>query len=62
MLFRSIADAHADLADVLLAADKPEAAQSEFQRALDLYERKGHLVGSARMRARQEELAGATPA
>jgi len=57
-----IADAHADLADVLLAADKPEAAQSEFQRALDLYERKGHLVGSARMRARQEELAGATPA
>jgi class 3 adenylate cyclase/tetratricopeptide (TPR) repeat protein len=53
-----VADAHADLADVLQLAGKPEGARSEFERALELYERKGHLVGAESMRARLAELAG----
>jgi class 3 adenylate cyclase/tetratricopeptide (TPR) repeat protein len=54
-----VADAHADLADVLQLAGKSEGARSEFERALELYERKGHLVGAEKMRARLAELAGA---
>jgi len=51
-----VADAHADLADVLLAAGRPEQARSEFQQALEVYERKGHLVGAEKMQARLAEL------
>ena len=50
-----VADAHADLANVLLAAGKADEAEAEFQRALALYERKGHLVGAEKMRARLAE-------
>ncbi|MGH2462772.1 MAG: ATP-binding protein [Candidatus Limnocylindria bacterium] len=57
-----VAAAHADLAKVLLAAGKLDGARSEFQRALDVYERKGHVVGAGKMRARLADLAGATPA
>jgi class 3 adenylate cyclase/tetratricopeptide (TPR) repeat protein len=53
----NVADAHADLANVLVAAGKPEEAAVEFRRALELYERKGHLVGAGKMRARLAELA-----
>jgi tetratricopeptide (TPR) repeat protein len=53
-----VADAHADLADVLQLAGQSEGARSEFERALELYERKGHLVGAESMRARLAELAG----
>jgi len=52
-----VADAHADLASVLVAAGKPGEATPEFQRALELYQRKGHLVGAEKMRARLGELA-----
>ena len=44
------ADAHWDLADVLrLAGRDPEAAE-ELRAALELYERKGHLVGAEKSR------------
>jgi class 3 adenylate cyclase/tetratricopeptide (TPR) repeat protein len=46
-----VADTHADLAVVLQAAGKEEEAVAERHRALELYERKGHLVGAERMRA-----------
>jgi tetratricopeptide (TPR) repeat protein len=57
-----VADAHADLAGVLLAAGRLDEAKSEVQRALEVYERKGHVVGAAKMRDRLAELPGATPA
>jgi tetratricopeptide (TPR) repeat protein len=56
-MLAQVADAHADLADVLVAADSTEEAKLEFQRALELYERKGHLVGAGKMRVRLAELA-----
>ena len=40
------ATAHADLADVLRRAGRAEEAAHELRRALELYERKGHLVGA----------------
>lgn len=60
-MLAQVADAHADLANVLLAADNTEEAGSEFQRALELYERKGHLVGAEKMRVRLAELADDSP-
>jgi tetratricopeptide (TPR) repeat protein len=56
-----VADGHADLATVLRAAGKAEEAEAEFQRALELYERKGHLVGAEQMRARLAEVTGTVP-
>jgi class 3 adenylate cyclase len=56
------ADAHADLADVLELAGNPDEARSEFQRALEVYARKGHLVGAEKMRARLASLPGARTA
>lgn len=56
------ADAHADFAEVLLAAGKRDEALAELRVALDLYQRKGHLVGVGRVEARLAELSGASPA
>jgi class 3 adenylate cyclase/tetratricopeptide (TPR) repeat protein len=53
-----VGDAHADLATVLAAAGKRQEAKTEFQHALEVYERKGHLVGAEKMRVRLAELAG----
>ncbi|MGH3019978.1 MAG: adenylate/guanylate cyclase domain-containing protein [Gaiellaceae bacterium] len=44
-------DALLDLADVLLAGDRPTEAVAVVKRALSLYERKGNLVSAARTRA-----------
>jgi len=51
-----VADAHADLASVLVAAGKPGQAIAELRVALELYERKGHLVGAEKTRGRLAEL------
>jgi hypothetical protein len=51
-----IADAHADLAEVLKLANRNAEAIAELRVALELYERKGHLVGADRMRAQLAEL------
>jgi class 3 adenylate cyclase len=51
-----IADAHADLADVLRIAGRSDEERQELGRALELYERKGHLVGANRARDRLAEL------
>jgi len=56
-----VADAHDDLAEVLVAAGKRDEAVEEFRLAMEVYERKGHLVGVGRMQARLAELTGATP-
>ena len=56
-----VADVHADLAAVLLAAGNHEGAKTEFGRALDAYERKGHVVGAEKMRARLAQLSGGLP-
>jgi len=61
-MLTQVADTHADLANVLVAGGKAEEAAAEFQRALELYERKGHLVGAEKVRVRLTELAGTTPA
>jgi len=61
-MLAQVADAHSDLADVLELVGKPDEARSEFQRALEVYERKGHVVGAERMRIRLSELAGSQPA
>jgi hypothetical protein len=53
-----VADAHADLAEVLLAAGKADDAAAEFHGALELYKRKGHLVGVEKMGTQLAELAG----
>jgi tetratricopeptide (TPR) repeat protein len=55
-----IADAHADLADVLRLAGRKAEAVEELRKALVLYEQKGHLVGANLMRERLVELEGAT--
>jgi tetratricopeptide (TPR) repeat protein len=54
-----IADAHADLADVLRLAGREAEEVEELRRALALYEQKGHLVGANLMRERLRELEGA---
>ncbi|HEX9737974.1 MAG TPA: AAA family ATPase, partial [Candidatus Limnocylindria bacterium] len=54
-MLTQVAEAHSDLADVLELAGKSEDARLEFQRALEVYERKGHLVGVGKMRARLAE-------
>jgi tetratricopeptide (TPR) repeat protein len=56
-----IAIAHADLADVLHLAGRDDEASDELRIALELYERKGHLVGAAQMRDKLAELVGAAP-
>jgi class 3 adenylate cyclase/tetratricopeptide (TPR) repeat protein len=53
-----IATAHADLADVLHLAGRDDQASEELRMALELFERKGHLVGAEEMRARLAELSG----
>ncbi|HET9497120.1 MAG TPA: adenylate/guanylate cyclase domain-containing protein [Candidatus Limnocylindria bacterium] len=45
-----VADAHFDLAEVLRLAGRPEEAAQELRVALDLYERKEHLVGARQAR------------
>ena len=45
-------DAHADLAEVLFLAGKPDEAAEALRRALDRYERKEHLVLAQRVRDR----------
>ncbi|MEX0630713.1 MAG: adenylate/guanylate cyclase domain-containing protein [Chloroflexota bacterium] len=51
-----MATAHVDLADVLQLAGRDDEASDELRVALELYERKGHLVGVGQMRAKLEEL------
>ena len=48
-------DADADLAEVFLLAGKREEAAAALRKALDRYERKGHLVLARRMRERLAE-------
>ena len=50
------ADAHMDLAEVLLLAGRPEDAIGHVQEALGLYERKGNVVFAGRARKRLNEL------
>jgi tetratricopeptide (TPR) repeat protein len=57
-MLTQVADAHADLAEVLLAAGKADDAAAEFHGALELYKRKGHLVGVEKMGTQLAELAG----
>jgi Flp pilus assembly protein TadD len=52
------ANAHADLADVLHLAGRDDESSEELRVALELYERKGHLVGAEKMRNLLAELAG----
>ena len=47
----TIADAHALLGGVLALRRDTEAARAELSRAVELYERKGNLVGADRVRA-----------
>jgi Flp pilus assembly protein TadD len=54
------AAAHADLADVLHLAGRDDEASDELRSALELYERKGHLVGAGEVRGRLAEMAGST--
>ena len=48
-------DANADLAEVLLLAGKRDEAATALRRALERYERKGHVVLAERMRERLAE-------
>jgi len=61
-MLTQVADAHSDLGEVLALAGQLDHARSEFQRALEVYERKGHFVGAEKMRARLAELGGAARA
>lgn len=56
------AAAHADLADVLHLAGRDKEASDELRIALELYERKGHLVGAAQVRDRFATLTDPAPA
>ena len=49
-------DAHADLAEVLLLAGKPDEASAALEQALERYDRKGNLVSAQRARERLAEL------
>ncbi len=53
-----MATAHADLAEVLHLAGRDDQASEELRMALELFERKGHLVGAEETRARLAALAG----
>jgi class 3 adenylate cyclase len=55
------ADAHADLAEVLALADRPQEAVGALGQALARYERKGNVVMAKRARARLAELQEAAP-
>ena len=57
-----MAGAHADLGDVLHLAGRNEEANQELRAALELYERKGHVVGATRMRERLTGLGGSETA
>jgi hypothetical protein len=50
------ADLHMDLAEVLQLAGRPASAFHPTERARDLYERKGHLVGVQKAEARLANL------
>ena len=54
-------DTHADLAEVLLLAGKPDEAAAAFEQALERYERKGNLVSAQRAQTRLAELQHAAP-
>jgi tetratricopeptide (TPR) repeat protein len=54
-------DAHADLAEVLALADRPQEAAGALEQALARYERKGNVVMAKRARARLAELQEAAP-
>jgi tetratricopeptide (TPR) repeat protein len=56
-----IADAHADFAEGLHLAGRNDEAIAELRLALDLYDRKEHLVGAEKTRKRMADL-GVTPA
>jgi tetratricopeptide (TPR) repeat protein len=47
---------YADLGEVLALVGKTDAARDAFQQALSRYQRKGNLVGAARVRSRLTEL------
>jgi tetratricopeptide (TPR) repeat protein len=49
-------DAHADLAEVLLAAGASAEAAREMEQAVRLYERKGNILSAQRARARLAQL------
>ncbi len=49
-------DAHADLADVLLLAGKPDQAAAALAQALERYERKENRVSAQRARTRLAEI------
>jgi ATP/maltotriose-dependent transcriptional regulator MalT len=53
----TIADAHVVLGGVLAIRGNTEAAQAELSRGLELYERKGNVVGADRVRAQLAPLA-----
>jgi class 3 adenylate cyclase/tetratricopeptide (TPR) repeat protein len=52
---------YADLAEVLTLGGKPADAAPILERALELYERKGNLVGAERARERLTDLSATTP-
>jgi tetratricopeptide (TPR) repeat protein len=52
-------DTHADLAEVLLLAGKPDEAATALEQALARYERKGNLVSTQRAQTRLAELQAA---
>jgi tetratricopeptide (TPR) repeat protein len=55
------ADAHADLAEVLALAGKPDEAAAVLEQALARYQRKGNLVSTHRTQERLAELRDAAP-
>jgi class 3 adenylate cyclase/tetratricopeptide (TPR) repeat protein len=55
------ADARLDLAEVLELGGSREEAVGELERALELFERKGHVTGAAKARERLAELQAVAP-
>ena len=51
------AKAQGDRAEILLLAGRSDEAASAFDRALELYERKGNIAGVVRTRAQSRKLA-----
>jgi tetratricopeptide (TPR) repeat protein len=49
-------DANADLAEVLLLADRRDEAVAAFETAIERYEKKGNIVSARRARARVADL------